>query len=60
MKRWRWFVGTIVILVSWLVGGTLLGLVLLPYTGVDPAALVNGDDVLAAMPAWGYLFFALI
>jgi membrane protease YdiL (CAAX protease family) len=60
VKRWRWFVGTIVILVSWLVGGTLLGLVLLPYTGVDPAALVNGGDVLAAMPAWGYLFFALI
>jgi hypothetical protein len=60
VKLWRWIVGTIAILVSWLVGGTLLGLVLLPYTGVDAAALLTGGDVLGTMPAWGYLFFALI
>jgi len=57
VKLWRWIIGTIVILVSWLVGGTLLGLVLLPYTGVDAAALLTGGDVLGTMPAWGYLFF---
>jgi len=57
---WRWIVGTIVVLVSWLVGGTILGLLLLPYTGVNPQALLTGGDVLSQMPAWGYLFFALI
>jgi membrane protease YdiL (CAAX protease family) len=60
VRAWRWIVGTVVILGSWLVGGTLLGLGLLPYTGVDPQVLLTGGDVLAAMPAWGYLFFALI
>lgn len=49
-----------VILMSWLVGGTILGLLLLPYTGVNPQVLLVGGDVLAEMPAWGFLFFALI
>lgn len=60
VRTWRWIVGTLFILVSWLVGGSLLGLGLLPYTGVDPVALFTTDDILGAMPSWGYLFFALI
>ena len=48
------------ILLLWLVGGSLLGLVFLPYTGVNPSVLVDGGDVLGAMPGWGFLFFALI
>lgn len=60
VKPWRWVVGTIVVLVSWLVGGTILGLLLLPYTGVNPQVLVMGGDVLSEMPAWGFLFFALV
>jgi len=60
VKPWRWILGTVIILFSWLVGGTLLGIILLPYTGVDAQILFEGGDVLAAMPAWGFLFFALI
>ena len=60
VRAWRWLVGTIAILIFWLVGGSLLGLVFLPFTGVDPSILVEGGDVLGAMPGWGYLFFALI
>lgn len=48
------------ILAAWLIGGTILGLALLPYTGVDPLTLVSTDDILGAMPSWGFLFFALI
>ena len=60
VRGWRWFTGTVVILAFWLIGGSLLGLVFLPYTGVNPSALVEGDDILGAMPGWGYLFFALV
>ncbi len=60
VRGWRWFVGTAVILAAWLIGGSLLGLVFLPYTGVDPSVLVDGGDILGAMPGWGFLFFALI
>ena len=60
VKGWRWIVGTIIILLLWLVGGSLLGLILLPYTGISPSVLLDGGDILSAMPAWGYLFFALI
>ena len=52
--------GTLVILFLWLVGGTILGLVFLPYTGVNPEILLEGGDGLGAMPGWGFLFFALI
>jgi len=45
---------------QWAARALLLGLALLPYTGVDPQVLLMGGDILAAMPAWGYLFFALI
>ena len=60
VRAWRWIVGTLFILFSWLIGGSLLGLALLPYTGVDPLALFTTEDILGAMPSWGYLFFALI
>ena len=60
VRAWRWLVGTLAILILWLVGGSLLGLVFLPFTGVEPSILVEGGDVLGAMPGWGYLFFALI
>ena len=60
VRGWRWLVGTVVILALWLVGGTLLGLVFLPYTGIPPVALVGGGDILESMPGWGFLFFALV
>jgi membrane protease YdiL (CAAX protease family) len=60
VRGWRWVVGTLFILAAWLIGGTLLGLAMLPYTGVDPMTLFASEDILSAMPTWGYLFFALI
>lgn len=60
VRGWRWILGTVVILVAWLVGGSLLGLAFLPYTGISPQALLSGDDILSAMPSWGYLLFALV
>lgn len=60
VRGWRWILGTVFILVSWLVGGSLLGLALLPYTGVNAETLFSSGDILGAMPTWGYLFFALI
>jgi len=60
VRGWRWVVGTLFILVVWLVGVVILGVAMLPYTGVDPVALFSGEDILGAMPTWGYLFFALI
>jgi membrane protease YdiL (CAAX protease family) len=52
--------GTLFILVAWLVGGTILGIAMLPYTGVDPMTVLTGDDIMGAMPTWGFLFFALV
>ena len=60
VRGWRWVLGTVFILAVWLIGGTILGLALLPYTGVDPLTLLSSDDILGAMPSWGFLFFALI
>jgi len=60
VRGWRWILGTLFILASWLIGGTLLGLAFLPYTGVNPLELFETDDILGAMPTWGYLLFALI
>jgi uncharacterized protein len=60
VRGWRWILGTVFILASWLIGGSLLGLAFLPYTGVNPSALFESEDILGAMPTWGYLFFALI
>ena len=60
MRGWRWILGTLFILGSWLIGGSVLGLAFLPYTGIAPQALLEGGDILGAMPSWGFLFFALI
>ena len=60
VRAWRWILGTLFILASWLIGGTLLGLAFLPYTGVNPADVFDSSDLLGGMPSWGYLFFALI
>jgi uncharacterized protein len=60
VRGWRWILGTLFILASWLIGGSILGLAFLPYTGVAPEALLEGGDILNAMPSWGFLFFALI
>ena len=60
VRGWRWFLGTVLILVAWLVGGSLLGLVVLPYTGVDPLVLFEEGDIQGSMPGWGFLLFALV
>lgn len=60
VRGWRWILGTLFILGSWLIGGSILGLVFLPYTGVDPNALFTNGDIFGAMPGWGFLIFALI
>jgi len=60
VRGWRWILGTLFILGSWLIGGTLLGLALLPYTGVNPLALMTDGDIFSVMPGWGFLFFALV
>ena len=60
VRGWRWVLGTLFILASWLIGGTILGLAFLPYTGISPSALLTGEDIMTAMPTWGFLFFALI
>lgn len=49
-----------VILGFWFVGGTVLGLVMLPFTGIAPEDLLSSEDILGAMPTWGFLFFALV
>lgn len=60
IARWRWFVGTVLILVMWLVGGSLLSLVILPWTGVDLENFFNSPDMFSAFPSWGFLLFALV
>ena len=49
--RWRWWVGTIVILLLWLVGGSILSLVILPWTGVNPEALFAEGDMFTSFPS---------
>ena len=58
--RWRWWVGTIVILLLWLVGGSVLSLVILPWTGVDLEAFFVEADMFTSFPSWGFLLFALV
>lgn len=60
VRGWRWVLGTVFILAVWLIGGTILGIALLPYTGIDPLSVFTSDDIMAAMPTWGFLFFALV
>lgn len=52
--------GTIVILAFWLVGGTLLSFVVLPWTGVDVEGFFFDNDVYGAFPSWGFMLFALV
>jgi len=58
--RWRWWVGTLVILAFWFIGGTILSLVILPWTGVDLEGFFVEGDVFTSFPSWGFLLFALI
>ena len=58
--RWRWWVGTGVILLLWFVGGSVLSLVILPWTGVDVEAFFVDGDMFSSFPSWGFLLFALV
>lgn len=60
LPRWRWWVGTVVILAMWFVGGTALSLVVLPFTGLDVEAFFIEGDVYGSFPSWGFLLFALV
>jgi len=39
--RWRWWVGTALILLLWLIGGSLVSLIVLPWTGVDLGTFID-------------------
>lgn len=60
IKRWRFYLGSVLILASWAIGGTVLSLVVLPFAGVDPRALFFEEDLFGAFPGWGFLLFALV
>lgn len=60
IKRWRFWVGTLAIIFSWAVVGTILSLVAIPFTGVDPIALLVEGDLFGAFPGWGFMLFALV
>jgi len=57
---WRWALGTFLIVIAWVFGGSFLSLAILPYSGVDPKVLVGGGDIFSAMPGWGFLLIALV
>lgn len=58
--RWRWWVGTVAILALWVVGGTVLSLLVLPWTGVDLEGFFVEADMFNSFPSWGFLLFALV
>ena len=60
IKRWRFWVGTLAIVFAWAVVGTILSLVAIPFTGVDPIALFVDGDMVGAFPGWGFMLFALV
>jgi membrane protease YdiL (CAAX protease family) len=60
IKRWRFWVGTLAIIFAWAVVGTILSLVAIPFTGVDPIALFVEGDLFGAFPGWGFMLFALV
>lgn len=60
IKRWRFWVGTLAIIFSWAVIGTVLSLVAIPFTGVDVIALFIEGDLFGAFPGWGFMLFALV
>jgi hypothetical protein len=53
-------VGTLVILAFWFIGGTILSLVILPWTGVDLEGFFVEGDMFTSFPSWGFLLFALV
>ncbi len=57
---WRFLVGTLAILFAWAVLGTILSLVVIPFTGVDVIALFVEGDLFGAFPGWGFMLFALV
>ena len=59
-KPWRFTLGTLLILVIWAVGGTILSLIALPFTGVDFVRLLSDGDIYGAFPGWGFMLFALV
>lgn len=60
IKRWRFWVGTLAIIFSWAVVGTILSLIAIPFTGVDVIALFIEGDLFGAFPGWGFMVFALV
>lgn len=60
LARWRWWVGTLVILAAWFIGGTALSLAVLPFTGVDIESFFVDGDMFTSFPSWGFLLFALV
>lgn len=60
IARWRFYLGTVIILVAWAVGGTVLSLVAMPFAGVDFRALLVDGDIFGAFPGWGFMLFALV
>lgn len=60
VAAWRWWLGLVVILAAWFVLGSVVSLVLLPFSGVDAEALFIDGDVFGAFPSWGFLLFALV
>ena len=60
IKRWRFYLGTVLIVLAWAVGGTILSLVALPFAGVDFQLLLIDGDLFEAFPGWGFMLFALV
>ncbi len=58
--RWRWWVGTALILLLWLIGGSVVSLIVLPWTGVDLGTFMDSPATFDAFPSWGFLLFALV
>jgi membrane protease YdiL (CAAX protease family) len=60
IARWRFYLGSVLILASWAVVGTVFTFVAVPFSGVDTQELFLGDDLFAAFPGWGFLLVVLV
>lgn len=60
IARWRFYLGTVLIVLAWTVVGTIFSLVVLPFAGVDFAVLLIDGDPFSAFPGWGFMLFALV
>jgi uncharacterized protein len=60
IPRWRFWLGTFLIVLAWALGGTLLSFAVLPFTGADFQVLFVDGDIFGALPGWGFLLFALV